>query len=56
MRDPVQANRDITVISGATISSRSMAIGVRRALLLFDELIRPSLSAQASSGAPAPTL
>jgi Na+-translocating ferredoxin:NAD+ oxidoreductase subunit G len=57
VRDPVQANRDIMVISGATISSRSMAVGVRRALLLFDELVRPSLSAQASSGrAAAPAL
>lgn len=50
-KDPVQADRDITVISGATISSRSMAVGVRRALLLFDELVRPALSAQASAAA-----
>ena len=36
---PVQAGVDIDTVSGATISSRSLAIGVRRALVLFDELV-----------------
>jgi len=35
---PVQAGRDIVAVSGATISSRSMAVGVRRALVIVDEL------------------
>jgi hypothetical protein len=38
-KDPVRAGVDIDVVTGATISSRSMAMGVRRALVLLDELI-----------------
>lgn len=38
-KDPVRAGVDIDVVTGATISSRSMAIGVRRSLVLLDELI-----------------
>ena len=49
-RDPVRAGVDIDVVTGATISSRSMAIGVRRALVLVDELI---LKSGALSGAQA---
>jgi hypothetical protein len=41
-RDPVTADQDIVAVSGATISSRAMAVGVRRALVLFDELVRPT--------------
>jgi Na+-translocating ferredoxin:NAD+ oxidoreductase RnfG subunit len=41
-RDPLAVNQDIVVVSGATISSRAMATGVRRALVLFDELIKPT--------------
>jgi hypothetical protein len=40
VRDAVTANQDIVAVSGATISSRAMAVGVRRALVLFDELVR----------------
>jgi H+/Na+-translocating ferredoxin:NAD+ oxidoreductase subunit G len=47
-KDPVRAGVDIDVVTGATISSRSMAIGVRRALVLLDELI---LKSGALSGA-----
>ncbi|AKU91085.1 FMN-binding protein [Vulgatibacter incomptus] len=38
-KDPIRAGRDVDVISGATISSRSMAVGVRRAVALVDELV-----------------
>ena len=31
-RDPIAAGEDIIAISGATISSRAMAVGVRRAV------------------------
>ncbi len=44
--DPIAANQDIVAISGATISSRAMAVGVKRAVVLFDELL----------GHPAPTI
>lgn len=45
-KDAVRAGEDIDVVTGATISSRSMAIGVRRALVLLDELIlKPGASA-----------
>jgi hypothetical protein len=47
-RDPIIANEDIVVVSGATISSRAMATGVKRAVVLFDELVKPTLNATAS--------
>jgi hypothetical protein len=46
-RDAISANDDIVAISGATISSRAMAVGVKRAVVLFDELV------QSGPGAPA---
>ena len=36
--DPIRANRDIINISGATMSVRSMSAGVKRVLVLVDEL------------------
>jgi len=36
--DPLRLNRDIDAISGATISSASLATGVRRAAILVEEL------------------
>ena len=39
--DPLCPDRDIAVVSGATISSRAMAVGVKRALVLFDMFVRP---------------
>ena len=36
---PCRAGVDIDAVSGATISSHSLANGVRRALVLFDELV-----------------
>ena len=45
VKDPVRAGTDIDVVTGATISSRSMAVGVRRALILLDELVlKPNTS------------
>ncbi len=38
-RDPFSLGQDIAAVSGATISSRAMAIGVRRALVLVEELL-----------------
>jgi hypothetical protein len=35
----VRAGQDVDVISGATISSRSMAVGVRRSIALIEELV-----------------
>jgi Na+-translocating ferredoxin:NAD+ oxidoreductase subunit G len=46
--DAVECNQDIVAVSGATISSRAMAVGVKRALVLFDELIKPTAVATAS--------
>lgn len=40
--DPICPDRDIAVVSGATISSRAMAVGVKRALVLFDLMVRQS--------------
>lgn len=37
--DPVQHGRDIVAVSGATISSKAMAKGARRALILLDALV-----------------
>jgi hypothetical protein len=38
-RDGLRPGEDIMAVSGATISSRAMAVGVRRALLLLSELV-----------------
>lgn len=49
-KDPVRAGVDIDVVTGATISSRAMANGVRRALVLLDELVlKPGAVTGASS-------
>lgn len=37
--DPLRPGEEVIAVSGATISSRAMAIGVRRCLVLFDELV-----------------
>ncbi|HYO58105.1 FMN-binding protein [Archangium sp.] len=55
-KDPVRAGVDIDVVTGATISSRSMAIGVRRALVLLDEFIlKPGALSGAQTAAPSAT-
>jgi len=51
-RDPVMANQDIVAVSGATISSRAMAVGVKRALVLFDELMRGQVMTAAAAVKP----
>lgn len=38
--DPLMVNRDITHLTGATVSSWSIAAGVKKALVLFDTLIK----------------
>ena len=48
-RDPIAANLDIVAVSGATISSRAMAVGVRRAVVLFEELVKPVVTATAAT-------
>ncbi|MFO0577928.1 MAG: FMN-binding protein [Polyangia bacterium] len=37
--DPLRHGEEVIAVSGATISSRAMAIGVRRVLVMVDELI-----------------
>jgi Na+-translocating ferredoxin:NAD+ oxidoreductase subunit G len=37
-QDPLRVNHDIDAVSGATVSSASMALGVRRATILVEEL------------------
>ncbi len=39
--DPLMVNRDVIHLTGATVSSWSIAAGVKKATVLFDELIRP---------------
>ena len=47
--DPLRPGEEVIAVSGATISSRAMALGVRRALVLFDELVlRPIRDAAAA--------
>ena len=46
--DAIDTDSDIQVVSGATISSRAMAVGVKRAVVLFDELVKPTAVATAS--------
>lgn len=38
-QDALRPGEDVIAVSGATISSRAMAIGVRRCLVLLDELL-----------------
>ena len=45
--DAIEAGEDIVAVSGATISSRAMAVGVKRAVVLFDELVKPTNVASA---------
>jgi len=53
-QDPMRLNQDIDAVSGATVSSASLATGVRRATILVEELAL-GLSTVASTGpAPAP--
>jgi hypothetical protein len=48
--DPLRAGDDISAVSGATISSRAMAVGVKRALVLIEELVlRPAQAARVTA-------
>jgi electron transport complex protein RnfG len=48
--DPLRPGEEIVAVSGATISSRAMALGVRRCLVLLDELVlRPQREAPAGT-------
>ena len=51
-QDPLRPGRDIDAVSGATVSSASLAVGVRRATILVEELAL-GLSTLASAPAPA---
>jgi hypothetical protein len=51
-QDPLRLNRDIDAVSGATVSSASLAVGVRRATILVEELAL-GLSTLASAPAAA---
>jgi electron transport complex protein RnfG len=53
-QDPLRLNQDIDAVSGATVSSASLAVGVRRAAILVEELAL-GLSTLASAPAAAPT-
>jgi hypothetical protein len=55
-RDPITTNQDIVAISGATISSRAMAVGVKRAVVLFEELLRAGSVVTAQAGGHAGSL
>lgn len=49
--DALRAGDDIAAVSGATVSSRAMAIGVKRALVLVEELVlRPQRATLATAG------
>lgn len=49
--DPLRPGEEVVAISGATISSRAMTLGVRRCLLLLDELVlRPQREQPATPG------
>jgi len=47
---PLRVGRDIVAVSAATISSHAIAIGVRRALVLTDELMRKGTALAARLG------
>jgi len=50
--DPIRINRDIINISGATMSVRSMSAGVKRVLVLVDELYLQPLGLGSNLQAP----
>lgn len=51
--DSLRPGEEVIAVSGATISSRAMALGVRRCLVLLEELVlRPQREAQSAHAAP----
>jgi Na+-translocating ferredoxin:NAD+ oxidoreductase subunit G len=55
-QDPMRLDRDIDAVSGATVSSASMAVGVRRAAVLVEELALGMSALASTANAPAPGL
>jgi electron transport complex protein RnfG len=64
-QDPLRHGEEVIAVSGATISSRAMAIGVRRVLVMVDELIlsakppaaaKPTVSQAAGAAMPVAAL
>ena len=51
VRDSMRPNKDIDCVSGATISSRAITVGVRRALVLFDTAITSTKAIRVSQAA-----
>jgi len=49
LRDPIRINRDIINISGATMSVRSMSAGVKRVLVIVDEVYLTPLGLNTNS-------
>ena len=50
IKDPIRAGVDVMVVSGATISSHSMAVGVKRALALVTEEFLAGQTAMVAPG------
>ena len=50
--DPITAGKDVQIVSGATYSSKAMAIGVKRAVLLAAMLPAPAAAPGAGALAP----
>jgi electron transport complex protein RnfG len=55
IKDPIRAGMDIQIVSSATISSNSMAVGVRRAVALVAEGILAARPVSAAAPAEAAT-
>lgn len=51
VKDSLRPNKDIDTISGATISSRAITMGVRRALVVFDAAIAAPSALRVSQAA-----
>jgi len=54
VKDPIKDGVDLTIVSGATISSHSMAVGVKRAVAIVTEGVIRAAGATASSTGPVP--
>ena len=54
--DEIEAGRDIRIVTGATYSSRAMAVGVRRAVFLTEQLLasEAARAAAVTERSPAP--
>lgn len=50
IKSPLREGEEVIAVSGATVSSRAMVVGVRRALVLLDELMLKPASKQPVGG------